>query len=114
MGYLEQEPQMDDEKTVLEVVRGVAETVAILDEYNQINDQFGLPEVYENADKMQQLMDRQAQLQDEIDAVNMELDMIGAMDALHAPVIKKLGSYGEKDVVSLCAVYYFKNQTYYF
>ena len=49
---LEQEPQMDDEKTVLEVVKeGVAATVAILDEYNQINDQFGLPEVYENADK---------------------------------------------------------------
>ena len=120
MGYLEQEPQMDDEKTVLEVVKeGVAETVAILDEYNQINDQFGLPEVYENADKMQQLMDRQAQLQDEIDAVNAwELDtqLEIAMDALRTPpVIKKLGSFlGEKDVVSLCAVYYFKNQTYYF
>ena len=54
VGYLAQEPQMDDEKTVLEIVKeGVAETVAILDEYNQINDQFGLPEVYENADKMQ-------------------------------------------------------------
>ena len=73
VGYLEQEPQMDDEKTVLEIVKeGVAQTVAILDEYNQINDQFGLPEVYENADKMQQLMDRQAQLQDEIDACSFE------------------------------------------
>jgi ATPase subunit of ABC transporter with duplicated ATPase domains len=67
VGYLEQEPQLDEEKTVLEVVKeGVAATVAILDEYNKINDQFGLPEVYENADKMQQLMHRQAQLQDEL------------------------------------------------
>ena len=64
VGYLEQEPQLDEEKTVLEVVKeGVTETVAVLEEYNQINDQFGLPEVYENADKMQQLMDRQAVLQ---------------------------------------------------
>ena len=86
VGHLAQEPEMDDEKTVLEVVKeGVAATVAILDEYNSINDQFGLPEVYENADKMQQLMDRQAQLQDEIDAVNAwELDtqLEIAMDAL--------------------------------
>ena len=77
------------QKTVLEIVKeGVAETVAILDEYNQINDQFGLPEVYEDADKMQQLMDRQAQLQDEIDAVNAwELDtqLEIAMDALRTP-----------------------------
>ena len=120
VGYLEQEPQMDDEKTVLEVVKeGVAETVAILDEYNQINDQFGLPEVYENADKMQQLMDRQAQLQDEIDAVNAwELDtqLEIAMDALRTPpVIKKSGfSLEEKDVALLCVVCYFKNQMYYF
>ena len=66
LGYLEQEPVLNDEKTVLDVVKeGAAATVAILDEYNSINDQFGLPEVYENADKMQQLMDRQAQLQDD-------------------------------------------------
>src|SRR5210317_2633470 len=58
VGYLEQEPQLDDEKTVLDVVKeGAAATVAILDEHNSINDQFGLPEVYENADKMQELMD---------------------------------------------------------
>jgi tRNA(Leu) C34 or U34 (ribose-2'-O)-methylase TrmL len=54
VGYLEQEPQLDETKTVIEIVReGVAETMAILDEFNQINDMFGLPEVYEDADKMQ-------------------------------------------------------------
>ena len=109
VGFLEQEPQMDDEKTVLEIVKeGVAETVAILDEYNQINDQFGLPEVYEDADKMQQLMDRQAQLQDEIDAVNAwELDtqLEIAMDALRTPPgDQKVGvlSGGERRRVALC------------
>ena len=109
VGYLEQEPQMDDEKTVLEIVKeGVAGTVAILDEYNQINDQFGLPEVYENADKMQQLMDRQAQLQDEIDAVNaweLETQLEIAMDALRTPPgDQKVGvlSGGERRRVALC------------
>ena len=108
-GYLEQEPLMDEEKTVLEVVKeGVAETVAILDEYNKINDQFGLPEVYENADKMQQLMDRQAVLQDEIDASNAwELDnqLEIAMDALRTPPgDQKVGvlSGGERRRVALC------------
>ena len=66
VGYLEQEPQLDEEKTVLEVVKeGVGEVVAVLDEYNKINDMFGLPEVYENPDKMQELMDKQAKLQDQ-------------------------------------------------
>ena len=69
VGYLEQEPKLDETKTVLEIVKeGVAETVALLDEFNNINDMFGLPEVYEDADKMDKLMDRQAQLQDKIDA----------------------------------------------
>lgn len=109
VGYLEQEPQMDNEKTVIDVVKeGVAQTVAILNEYNTINDQFGLPEVYENADKMQQLMDRQAQLQDEIDAVNAwELDtqLEIAMDALRTPPAdQKIGvlSGGERRRVALC------------
>ncbi len=109
IGYLEQEPQMDSSKTVIEVVKeGVAETVAILEEYNKINDQFGLPEVYENADKMQQLMDRQAVLQDEIDARNAwELDnqLELAMDALRTPpadqTIEHL-SGGERRRVALC------------
>ena len=109
VGYLEQEPLMDESKTVLEIVKeGVAETVAVLDEYNQINNQFGLPEVYENADKMQQLMDRQAALQDQIDAVNAwELDtqLEIAMDALRTPPgdqkIEFL-SGGERRRVALC------------
>ncbi|UII79772.1 energy-dependent translational throttle protein EttA [Flagellimonas sp. CMM7] len=109
VGYLEQEPQLDDEKTVLEVVKeGVGETVAILDEYNKINDMFGLPEVYEDADKMQKLMDKQAILQDKIDASNAwELDtkLEIAMDALRTPDSdKKIGvlSGGEKRRVALC------------
>ena len=108
-GYLEQEPQLDPEKTVLEVVKeGVAETVAILDEYNKINDMFGLEEVYSDADKMDKLMARQAVLQDEIDAANAwELDtkLEIAMDALRTPDSdKKIGvlSGGEKRRVALC------------
>jgi len=109
VGYLEQEPQLDDEKTVIEVVReGAAETVAILDEYNKINDQFGLEEVYSDADKMEKLMNRQAELQDQIDAANAwELDtkLEIAMDALRTPdADKKIGvlSGGEKRRVALC------------
>ncbi|EAR00301.1 energy-dependent translational throttle protein EttA [Maribacter sp. HTCC2170] len=109
VGYLEQEPKLDEEKTVLEVVKeGAAETVAILDEYNKINDMFGLPEVYEDADKMQKLMDRQAALQDQIDASNAwELDtkLEIAMDALRTPDgDKKIGvlSGGERRRVALC------------
>ncbi|HLS31800.1 MAG TPA: ATP-binding cassette domain-containing protein, partial [Flavobacteriaceae bacterium] len=71
IGFLEQEPKLEEDKTVLDVVKeGVGETMAILDEYNKINDQYGLPEVYEDPDKMQKLMDRQAVLQDQIDASN--------------------------------------------
>ncbi len=109
VGYLEQEPQLDPEKTVLEVVKeGVAETVAILDEYNKINDMFGLEEVYSDADKMEKLMNQQAELQDKIDAANAwELDtkLEIAMDALRTPDSdKKIGvlSGGEKRRVALC------------
>ncbi|UZH54920.1 energy-dependent translational throttle protein EttA [Salinimicrobium tongyeongense] len=109
VGYLEQEPKLDDEKTVLEVVKeGAAETVAILEEYNKINDMFGLPEVYEDPDKMQKLMDKQAALQDQIDASNAwELDtkLEIAMDALRTPdPDKKIGvlSGGERRRVALC------------
>ncbi|NND88470.1 MAG: energy-dependent translational throttle protein EttA [Flavobacteriaceae bacterium] len=109
VGYLEQEPKLDDDKTVMEVVReGAAETVAILDEYNKINDMFGLEEVYSDADKMQKLMDRQAVLQDQIDASNAwELDtkLEIAMDALRTPDSdKKIGvlSGGERRRVALC------------
>ena len=109
VGMLEQEPQLDDDKTVMEIVReGAAETVAILDEYNSINDQFGLEEVYSDADKMEKLMNRQAELQDEIDAANAwELDtkLEIAMDALRTPDgDKKIGvlSGGERRRVALC------------
>lgn len=109
VGYLEQEPQLDENKTVLEVVKeGAAATVAILDEYNKINDMFGLEEVYSNPDKMEKLMNRQAELQDQIDAANAwELDtkLEIAMDALRTPEgDKKIGvlSGGERRRVALC------------
>lgn len=109
VGYLEQEPSLDETKTVIDIVReGAAETVAILDRYNEINDLFGLPEVYEDADKMQKLMDEQARLQDQIDANNAwELDtrLEIAMDALRTPEpdtpISVL-SGGERRRVALC------------
>ncbi|TVZ10169.1 ATP-binding cassette ChvD family protein [Cellulophaga sp. RHA_52] len=109
VGYLEQEPKLDEDKTVLEIVKeGVAETVAILEEYNKINDMFGLEEVYSDADKMDKLMARQAVLQDQIDASNAwELDtkLEIAMDALRTPDgDKKISvlSGGERRRVALC------------
>ncbi|AJR04403.1 energy-dependent translational throttle protein EttA [Siansivirga zeaxanthinifaciens] len=109
VGYLEQEPKLDETKTVIEIVReGAAETVAILEEYNKINDMFGLEEVYSDPDKMDKLMNRQAELQDKIDASNAwELDtkLEIAMDALRTPDgDKKISvlSGGEKRRVALC------------
>ncbi len=109
VGYLAQEPILDESKTVMDIVKeGVAETVAILDEYNKINDMFGLEEVYSDADKMEKLMAQQAGLQDKIDAQNAwELDtkLEIAMDALRTPdgdvPIKNL-SGGERRRVALC------------
>lgn len=109
VGYLEQDPQLDDSKTVLEIVQeGVAETMAVLDEYNKINDLFGLEENYSDADKMDKLMERQATLQDKIDALGAwEIDtkLEIAMDALRTPEgdtpIKNL-SGGERRRVALC------------
>ena len=109
VGYLEQEPQLEAGKTVMDIVKeGAAETVAVLEEYNSINDQFGLPEVYENPDKMDALMARQAELQDKIDATNAwELDtmLTRAMDALNCPPADQLVdnlSGGEARRVALC------------
>ncbi|MEO8254481.1 MAG: energy-dependent translational throttle protein EttA [Flavobacterium sp.] len=109
VGYLEQEPILDDSKTVLEIVQeGAAETMAVLDEYNKINDLFGLEENYSDPDKMDKLMDRQAALQDKIDALGAwEIDtkLEIAMDALRTPdgdtPIKNL-SGGERRRVALC------------
>src|SRR6218665_918836 len=109
VGYLEQEPILDDSKTVIEIVReGAAETMAVLEEYNDINDLFGLEENYSDPDKMDKLMDRQAALQDKIDALGAwEIDtkLEIAMDALRTPEgdtpIKVL-SGGEKRRVALC------------
>ena len=106
---LEQEPQLDENKTVIDVVReGVSEIMSILDEYNAINDQFALPEVYENPDKMEELMNRQASLQDQIDATNawdIDTKLEIAMDALRTPDSdQKISvlSGGERRRVALC------------
>jgi len=109
VGYLEQEPQLDETKTVMDIVKeGAAETVAILEEYNKINDMFGLEEVYSDADKMDKLMAQQAVLQDKIDACNaweLETKLEIAMDALRTPAgdtpISVL-SGGERRRVALC------------
>jgi len=109
VGYLEQEPQLDETKTVMDIVKeGAAETVAILEEYNKINDMFGLEEVYSDADKMDKLMAQQAVFQDKIDACNaweLETKLEIAMDALRTPAgdtpISVL-SGGERRRVALC------------
>ncbi len=109
VGYLEQEPYLDETKTVIDIVReGAAETFALLEEFNKINDDFGLPEVYEDADKMDKLMERQAVLQDKIDAcgaweIDTKLEI--AMDALRTPDADtpiSVLSGGEKRRVALC------------
>lgn len=109
VGYLAQEPELDATKTVREIVEeGVAETTSILKEYEEINEKFGLPEVYENADEMDKLLARQGELQDLIDATNAwELDskLERAMDALRCPepdaLIANL-SGGERRRVAMC------------
>ncbi|WP_104385606.1 energy-dependent translational throttle protein EttA [Sphingobacterium sp. HMA12] len=109
VGYLAQEPQLDLEKTVLEIVQeGVAEITATLKEYEEINEKFGLPEVYENPDEMDKLLARQGELQDKIDATNAwEIDskLERAMDALRCPepdakIVNLSG--GERRRVALC------------
>ncbi|PHR69234.1 MAG: energy-dependent translational throttle protein EttA [Lutibacter sp.] len=109
VGYLSQEPELDETKTVIDIVReGAAETVAVLEEYNKINDMFGLEEVYSDADKMEKLMNQQAVLQDKIDALDAwELDtkLEIAMDALRTPEADtpiNVLSGGERRRVALC------------
>ena len=89
VGYLPQEPQLDNTKTVKEVVmEGVQPIVDVLTEYEEINNKFGLPEYYENPEKMDALFARQAELQDKIDATdawNLDSKLERAMDALRCP-----------------------------
>ena len=109
VGYLEQEPHLDGDKTVKEVVmEGVQGIVDILAEYEEINNKFGLPEYYEDSDKMDQLFARQAELQDHIDATdawNIDSKLERAMDALRCPPDDQLVnslSGGERRRVALC------------
>ena len=109
VGYLPQDPPLDEEKTVKEnVMEGVQGVYDALAEYDQINEKFGLPEYYEDPDKMEKLMTRQAELQDIIDATdawNMDSKLERAMDALRCPPadwsVKNL-SGGERRRVALC------------
>lgn len=109
VGYLAQEPILDENKTVREIVEeGVAEVTAVLKEYEEVNEAFGLEENYSDADKMEKLMARQGELQDQIDASNAwELDtkLERAMDALRCPDPEtKIGvlSGGERRRVAMC------------
>ena len=109
VGYLEQEPKLDDNKTVKEIVQeGVQDIIDTLKEYEEVNEKFGDPEVLEDPDKMDALINRQAELQDKIDATdawNIDNKLERAMDALRCPPedqqIKFL-SGGEKRRVALC------------
>jgi len=109
VGHLSQEPVLDDTKTVMGIVQeGAQETVDILNEYEEINLKFGLPEVYENPDVMDKLMDRQALLQEKIDATdawNLNNRLERAMDALRCPdgdTPVKILSGGERRRVAMC------------
>ena len=109
VGYLAQEPQLDDTKTVKEIVmEGVQPIVDALTEYEEINNKFGLPEYYEDPDKMNELFARQAELQDIIDATdawNLDSKLERAMDALRCPPEDQSVKYlsgGERRRVALC------------
>ncbi len=109
VGHLSQEPILDDSKTVMGIVQeGAQEIVDLLNEYEEINLKFGLPEVYENPDVMDKLMDRQATLQEKIDATdawNLNNKLERAMDALRCPdgdTSVKVLSGGERRRVALC------------
>ncbi len=109
VGLLEQEPQLDEDKTVKEVVmEGVQEIADVLRKYEEVNKKFELPEIYENPDAMDKLMAEQATLQekiDQLDAWNIDTKLNRAMDALQCPPdnqpIKEL-SGGERRRVALC------------
>ena len=109
VGYLPQDPHLDDDKTVLEIVKeGVQPVVDALAEYEEINNKFGLPEYYENEDKMNELFARQAELQDVLDATdawNLDSRLERAMDALRLPPAQQKAQHlsgGERRRVALC------------
>lgn len=109
VGHLAQDPELDNNKTVKEIVQeGVQHIVDVLREYDEINKSFELPEVYEDADKMDKLMNRQAELQEKIDlydAWNLDNKLERAMDALRCPDgDEKVAvlSGGERRRVALC------------
>ncbi len=109
VGYLPQDPQLDPSKTVKEVVmEGVQPIVDALAEYEEINNKFGLPEYYEDPDKMDKLFSRQAELQDIIDATdawNLDSKLERAMDALRCPPEDQPVTHlsgGERRRVALC------------
>lgn len=109
VGYLEQDPKLDPAKTVKELVQeGVQPIMDVLKEYEGINEKFGLPEYYEDPDKMDALFARQAELQDKIDASdawNIDNKLERAMDALRCPPEDQLAanlSGGEARRVALC------------
>lgn len=109
IGYLEQEPKLDDSKTVIDIVKqGMQESVDVLQEYNDINNKFALPEYYEDTDKMESLMKRQGELQDKIDALgawDLDTKLNIAMDALRCPEPEtkiSVLSGGERRRVALC------------
>lgn len=109
VGYLEQDPKLDPTKTVKEIVQeGVQPIIDMLKEYEEINEKFGLPEYYEDPDKMDKLFARQAELQDKIDATdawNIDNKLERAMDALRCPPEDQLTanlSGGEARRVALC------------
>ena len=109
VGYLPQDPHLDDEKTVREIVQeGVADVVAALKEYEEINLKFGLPEYYEDEDKMNELFTRQGELQDILDATdawNLDSRLDRAMAALRCPPAERIAknlSGGERRRVALC------------
>ena len=109
VGYLEQDPKLDPNKTVKEnVMEGVQHIYDAINEYNEINEKFGLPEYYEDQDKMDKLFQRQSEVQDIIDATdawNIDSKLERAMDALHCPPgdwkVENL-SGGERRRVALC------------
>ncbi|MDE6826844.1 MAG: energy-dependent translational throttle protein EttA [Paramuribaculum sp.] len=109
VGYLEQEPQLDPDKTVIEIVReGVKPIIDLLAEYDKVNEAFGDPEVLEDPDKMDALIARQAELQDALDAAdawNIDNKLERAMDALQCPPDDQKVSTlsgGERRRVALC------------